>query len=292
MRLPIRYYTKSPNNVWDTIDRDESELRGLNENGHDIFWVYNGMVGEFRRKEGIRQINAFFVDVDSVPKNKLVEIIKENLTPSTIIETKRGFHMYWDLKEPIDTSDDPVKWADWFCKFIKTRMLPVYNGDPRAADVVRLMRVPMFRYWKDKSGDEIKLIYGNEFSYTLDEIEKSFPVLIEDKIRLNQPLEPSIADTENQKYWFQRLSGTPEVLGEIYSFRKNSNGTEQVMVNGKPSSCWIDKNGRIGSSHEGGPTIVQWLSWVDPDTGLSKYNFTTATAFDLIRRLNAPQGSR
>jgi hypothetical protein len=62
-----------------------------------------------------------------------------------------------------------------------------------------------------------------------------------------------------------RLSGTHYVSGETYSFKNNSNGSRNILVNGKGTSCWVDQEGRIGSLDDGGPTIAQWLHWFHKD---------------------------
>lgn len=59
----------------------------------------------------------------------------------------------------------------------------------------------------------------------------------------------------------EKLSGSSEVKGEIYTFKQNSNGTLQIVVNGQPSGAWIDKDGDIGSYKEAGPTAIQWLRY-------------------------------
>jgi hypothetical protein len=59
-----------------------------------------------------------------------------------------------------------------------------------------------------------------------------------------------------------RVSGTDAVFGETYTFRKNGNGNWNILVNGKGTSCFIDKEFRIGSLSQGGPTVYAWLTWL------------------------------
>ena len=59
-----------------------------------------------------------------------------------------------------------------------------------------------------------------------------------------------------------RLSGHEAVNGEVYSFKPVAKGNLNILVNGKGTSCWIDRTGKIGSLSGGGPTLAQWLRWL------------------------------
>ena len=65
----------------------------------------------------------------------------------------------------------------------------------------------------------------------------------------------------DQQSVLERMSGHPLVNGEVYGFRYNGNGNRNIIVNGKPTSCFVDQRGRIGSAAHGGPGIFQWLAW-------------------------------
>ncbi len=58
-----------------------------------------------------------------------------------------------------------------------------------------------------------------------------------------------------------RLSGHPAVRGERYTFKENRSGTRNIFADDKPTSAWVDTDGRIGSLSKGGPTIYNWLHW-------------------------------
>lgn len=247
-----------------------SEASILNEQGMDAYWVFNGFQdGKPRRNEFLTEIRTFFVDTDSVPKAEVMRICQDNLTPSSIIETVRGFHLYWHLKVPIDASGDPEHYSKWFREFVKSRMVPVFKGDPNACDVLRLLRPWGFKYWKDGSGQEVKLIYGDEFWYDLKEIEEAFPVVeLKPKPVVYTPPTRSVVTAPSNNIedklpsdeWLKRLSGHPLLRSERYELKPNGM-VDQIVVNGKVTSCWVDMNGRIGSHDEGGPTILQWVMW-------------------------------
>jgi len=60
------------------------------------------------------------------------------------------------------------------------------------------------------------------------------------------------------------LSGSSHVNGDSISLRDNRNGTKQIICNKNPTSCWIDREGKIGSYSKGGPSVIQFLQWYNP----------------------------
>jgi hypothetical protein len=98
---------------------------------------------------------------------------------------------------------------------------------------------PKETHLKAKSGlhKELALAYPSEFSHGIDKA--------------------------NSKRHLEVFSGSSFVRGETYSFKNNRNGTYQIIVNGKSSSCWIRKDGSIGSLSGGSPSIIQWIRWFE-----------------------------
>jgi hypothetical protein len=70
----------------------------------------------------------------------------------------------------------------------------------------------------------------------------------------------------DQEELLERLSGCDEVGNERFTFRANGNGNKNILVNGKPTSTFLCKEGRIGSMDGGGPTVFQWLKWYGHDS--------------------------
>lgn len=69
-----------------------------------------------------------------------------------------------------------------------------------------------------------------------------------------------ICDMDSE-HLLRALSGHPIVNGEVFSFAYQANGNKNIIVNNTPTSCFIDRHGRIGSRMKGGPTIFQWLKY-------------------------------
>ncbi len=52
--------------------------------------------------------------------------------------------------------------------------------------------------------------------------------------------------------------------GEVLTFRKQKDIT-RILVNGKESNAWLDRNGKIGSTADAGPAIPNWLYFYQKD---------------------------
>lgn len=174
----------------------------LNINGYESYFTVNGFKNAPNaQKENCSSINAFFIDIDGRKDLKELEEIKRKLDPTFILETMRGYHIYWCLDEVIYR--DEITKEEWeesvLCwERIEQSIVNTLNADPVVKDLTRILRVPKTFYWK-KSGDQykkgtkdvfkIKGIYKREANvYSMDEVEKVFPVVnIEKKLDFGSP---------------------------------------------------------------------------------------------------------
>jgi hypothetical protein len=247
------------------------EAHKLNSEGFGIFWCVNKFKGA-RKTENLDSLVALYIDMEGDSKTALYSRLKRGLTPSYVIETKNGFHAYWLIYDyDLETYKDDLA----------HRLQPFYNSDRKAMDVSRVLRVPDFFHLKDPSDPFLIrcLEYNPCIAYSPKSIADFYPNQIEEK---DLELKHEFSKDMNKKFSGQsdffdrvynmncldalkRLSGSPHVMGEIYDFRKTSNGNHNILVNGKSTSCFLDKNYRIGSTDKGGPTIWQWLYWYHQD---------------------------
>jgi hypothetical protein len=251
-----------------------SEAPTQNELGADIYWTPNNFV-DFgkRKKEDLQEITSFFCEIDGGEKNEQIEKISKFLKPSCVIETKRGFHVYWYLEKPMDCTKDPVKAADWFRDILKNRICPALNADTQAADACRILRMPFYRYWKDGEGEFfIDIVFESENKYTPEQVLKAFPMVQKFE---RAPVRVVNKNQGDGSFWFKAgaldvieslkvLSGTSHVMGERYEFKNKGNLT-RLIINGKPSNAWIDAKGTIGSTDGAGPGLANWLYWYHKD---------------------------
>ena len=251
-----------------------------NKEKYGIFWTVNEFNGPDRKKENLYCIKSWTADIDTGSKQEQMELIKKYARPSMVVETKRGFQVYYNA---IDARPENYEMIQ--TKFV----VPSLNADPKARDLSRILRVPHFTHWKDPSDPFfVKLVhYEENVCYTESDMMNLFSNFTDERKELARTKSVMKKEFKHdsdlfEKIWnldceaaLERLSGTSEVNGETYSFRQNSNGNKNIYVNGKGSSCFIDGNGRIGSLDGGGPTIFQWLKW---------YGLTGTQAISVIKK--------
>lgn len=240
------------------------------EQGWGIFWTVNSFKGP-RRKENCMGVLSWAIDMDEGTKaEQLARIRSVAVTPSCVNETARGYHVYFDAKP----GADPESYRD-----IVERLVEVYRADKNAKDVCRILRVPGYRHWKGEKPFGIKWVHLSSQTYSEAEMRKAFPAPpakeqeFEQKGELRRELKGVAGDDVWERVWsldceqaLARLSGTSAVNNEHFTFRRTASGSLNILVNGKGTSCWVDRNGRIGSADKGGPTIFQWINWYQRDT--------------------------
>lgn len=128
--------------------------------------------GTLLRWDGnVTRFNACFADFDAGTKEQQLEIIKTFPLPySLLIESKRGYHVYWMLKDSKNApSADSSLWRS-----IQTTIATKYHADKACSNPSRLMRLPGSYHVKgDPYLVQIKEI--NNLTYTLAELELEFP---------------------------------------------------------------------------------------------------------------------
>ena len=244
----------------------------LNKEGYGIFHSVNSFYGT-RKKENIARINSWFVEIDLDSQEEKPEVLKKirdsGLIPTQIVESKNGFHVYWACYD-----DSLERCVSTWERVVKRGLIPFYKADTKASDYTRILRRPDFFHMKNPNDPFlVKKIWECKAGYTIREMMKHYPDNKKKKehIRLVDSLKKRFTP-ENPEFWdnveeinceygLNKLSGSEYVRGEIYSFIDHHDGTKQIVVNGKQTSCWIDKDGLIGSYDQGGPTIAQWLNW-------------------------------
>lgn len=140
-----------------TYDR----AKALNKEGYGIFFTPNQFKGR-RIKANLVKIDYYIVDIDEGDKGKIwSDIEKLALKPSIIVESKRGYHLYWKVLD--GKAENYEK--------IENGIIAKLNGDKGAKDVSRLLRYPNFYHMKDhKNPFLIKIIEKNDNVYRENEL--------------------------------------------------------------------------------------------------------------------------
>lgn len=170
--------------------------KDLNEIGYEAYFTVNGFKdAPDAKREHCSSINAFFIDIDGRKDEKELEAIKARLEPTFIIETMRGYHIYWCLDENLYKEEmSETEWAKALAEWegIEQSVVTALNGDKVVKDLTRILRVPDSYYWK-KSGDaykgggknapfKIKGIHKNvAATYSFAQMREAFP-FTEEKI--------------------------------------------------------------------------------------------------------------
>ncbi len=263
--MPIQIYVMSDDRSGSTpaIQSTLENAKRANLDRMGVFWTVNSFRGP-RKIDNLERINSWAVDLDEGTKEEQRVKIKAGLVPSLVVETKRGYQVYFKAKNA-----RPEHWNS----IVLDRLVPFYGADPRARDLARIMRLPGFLHWKDPNDPFLVTeVFRYPVSYTEQQMasfyrDESKEVRTEFKKKLQSEFK-----SESEDLWeaiwrmdcmegLEQLSGDPAVGSEIYTFSRNANGNHNILVNGKGTSCWIDRDGRIGSLDKGGPTLWQWINW-------------------------------
>lgn len=263
-RLLYRMNDPEPKGVI-RVTVEEAKRWNTPERAFGIFWTVNAFRGE-RRIENLEAIRAWAIDIDDGTKDEqLARINKSPLIPSLVVETKRGFQVYWRAKDA-----NPAHWN----AIVLDRLVPHYGADKNARDLARILRAPNFWHLKDPADPFlVRVVWRCEAAYREADIARKYePVTHELAQRADHEQHRREHKVYGDDFWdrvwnldcregLARLSGHAAVNGEVFTFRRVSNGNWNIVVNKKGTSCWVDRNGRIGSLSKGGPTLFAWLRW-------------------------------
>lgn len=236
----------------------------FNNKGYSIAWTVNSFEGQRRTRENLKRILSWPVDIDTGNKPEMLEKIIKIAYPSKIVETKKGFHLYYDA---VDAS------VDSYAEIVVDRLCYYFGADESLKDVTKLLRVPGFDHLKNPSEPFlVKEICSHDVKYTEAQMRYIFKLPQEHEDNLETKKEARKAFEHDDGLWDRiynldceeallRISGADFVGYEAFTFSRSNRGKKQIIVNGKGTGCWLDKEKRIGSTKKGGPTISNWIRW-------------------------------
>lgn len=257
---------------------EEARAWNTPERGFGVFATVNDFGDGPRRKDHLRAIRAWAIDIDEGTKaEQHMRLTASPLIPSMIVETKRGYQAYWCA---IDGK------ADHWNAIVLERLVPHYGADRNARDLCRILRVPGFLHLKDPADPfRVQLAWRQTVAYTERQIADAFAWVpnvahhvTESKREAAGALDPhqTLQNAQGDEFWpgvasldcrdaLERLSGTQWVNGERFTFRRVSSGNVNIFCDGRGTSCWVDASGKIGSLDKGGPFVTHWLRWYGND---------------------------
>lgn len=255
-------------------------LEIYNKKGFGVFSPVNEFKSPIRQIRNLKSITKLFVDTDEMPKKQIQNLIRMSLTPSETNETKRGFHLHYEmdidlLKEFENSGGDVVDACEFFSKIAEERLIPFFKSDVRVKDASRLLRTPGYYHCKDPNDPFlIQNIEKTGFKYSLNDIFLMFPVKLS-KSACQKKLTMLLGNSDTEIVrelkeniftrvnslsgiiFLEKISGHAIVDGEKYTFKPNSSG-HQIMVNGKSTGQWVDKEGKLGG---GSFCNTNWVKW-------------------------------
>lgn len=151
-----------------------------------VYFSPNGCKGR-RLKENLTHINAIFADFDFKPKavtgdskpdfKQFMLDLDDLPTPTYVVESGNGWHLYWCLEEPIlvtdENRDSLIEQVEGMHRFLNQH----YGADNGAIDVLHLLRQPGFEHKKmPEHPFMVDIVVDNsEDRYTLDELLVAMP---------------------------------------------------------------------------------------------------------------------
>ena len=243
-----------------------SELETWNVRGWGVFHVVNEFDGR-RRISNLRRIRSWITEIDGDKDAARERLERSPLVPSRVIESKNGFHAYWDAKPDANPKH---------YKTITTALAERFGGDMNARDLARILRTPGFKHQKDPHDPFlVQQVHRWEVTYTERQMAWAFGVEFEDEQPEPKPKPRPLrfpTSDDGDDFWtravgidarigLERLSGHWLVGGETIELKPAPRGRHNIRCDGKGTSCFVDADGKIGSADGGGPSIVRWCAW-------------------------------
>lgn len=253
--------------LFENKEANYKTLEELNLKGAGIFFSVNPMIAGKRDKESVVWVSSWICEIDWLDKDLQKKLIDNcPLKPNMIIESNSSYHLYWFAKDGTKENWNKV------CNGLRN----YFDGDPAVVDISRVLRLPWYNHMKDQTNPFlIDLVEFVPWGYTEDQMLAAYQntqSLSEIKQSMLVKETKARDDLGGDYYWdrvknmdtktmLSEISGSSWVSGETIEFSKNHNGTEQIVVNGKSTGAWIDKNWKIGSSAGGWPNRTNWVFW-------------------------------
>ncbi|RMF57710.1 MAG: hypothetical protein D6746_10615 [Bacteroidetes bacterium] len=240
--------------------RSMAQARFLNARGYGIFRVPNPFWGR-RLRRHCTGIRYWFAEIDHASKrHQLATLLESPLLPTCVVESRRGFHVYWRaLDGDLETWDE----------IVKGRIIPALEADPKASDPLRMLRAPGFYHHKAEPF-LVRVVYYSGAAYTVQQVRDAFPL----RRRIAGCSEPPRLD--GQGFWYDvarldarkalpQLNGHWLVNGESFELKELHNGHANIYRIEPDGSlystgCWIDEHGRL-CGVDGGSSIAAWCHW-------------------------------
>jgi hypothetical protein len=242
---------------------DLREARLLNADGYGIFWVVNDFEGK-RKQANTTRIRFWFCEIDARKRLQEQVVPRLALLPSMVVESKAGHHLYWR----VHGEANQYNWR----RVVRYGLVPSLGGDPKATDMLRLLRAPGYLHMKDPNDPfMVNEVSWNPYQYTEQQMLQAFPDSRTPKVTKRDAGQAS-------SFWeavgnldcrdaLQRLGGHWLVNGEKFTLDEQGNGNANIIrSDGYSTGSFVDSEGTLGNT-TGGCSIAAWCHWYGHDWG-------------------------
>lgn len=249
--------------------------------GCGVYFSPNAFVGA-RRIECLRRIQAVFLDIDHGKQGdgqatidlerKKVEslstLLENRHPPHAIVETKHGLQPIWKVR-PLD----PGPGLRLFRPAME-RLLASFGGDPGAKDPTRVLRLPGFFHLKDPSMPFPCLLLWEDLGRRPEELKAILDDLEVPRVRprvFPEPMRPRYPTSFEVPDVADVIVTAAAEAGISVGFRRNRDGSRQIIEDGEVTSGFISGRGNFchsssGKRRRGGPIqLVQFYLGLDRD---------------------------
>lgn len=156
------------------LDRNNDSLK------EGAYFTVNGFAnfkeGDYhgRKKENVTSFNASFLDIDLTPETRRMQaelmyksLCDTGLTPTALVLTGKGMHIYWVYKDPAQFSESRLAEYEMLQNAIVSHF-EKEGADRQARDAARVLRIPGGKYYDGKgehTGDIELLKFHPEILY-------------------------------------------------------------------------------------------------------------------------------
>jgi hypothetical protein len=171
---------------------DPKDAKRLNSQGYGIHWMPQVFKDNVRKLENLERIRYWIADLDNGPKETMLRRIAQlPIDPTLVVETKRGYHVYWRAKdatlEKYATIEKGI--AEFLC------------ADGSLITPTHTLRFPGFYHMKDpKNPFLVKFVFArpkNEYSEKV--MLRVFKPKPEDTPKHKMPISAQITAQEEMK---------------------------------------------------------------------------------------------
>ena len=164
-----------------SIDEIPSIIQSKNGKTNCYFGVAVRDTANNGKKENCSYLTALFVDIDyGTDSHKKRSFLADRETtlklierfpykPNMIIDSGHGFHLYWQLKEPLKLESNSIELAESTMKSLSKLL-----GGDTTSDVTRILRVPYSLNVKSEKAVKCEYVGGQEkIKYDLDQLSSN-----------------------------------------------------------------------------------------------------------------------